>query len=188
MLFEDAEASARVDRLLESEGLSRETPLIGINPGAFYGSSKQWSLQRFGTVARRLSEATSGAVIVAGSQAEHSAAQKICDSVGHPAHNLSGRVPLVDLVSLIRRMTIFVTNDSGPMHIAAAAKARTVAIFGSTDWVKTSPWSENAIVVRHETVCAPCMLRHCPIDHRCMERIFASDVIEAIRKRWPEII
>jgi heptosyltransferase-2 len=143
--------------------------------------------QRFASVARRLIEAMDGAGILAGSQAERTAAQEICGAVGAKAYNLSGRVSLTDLGPLIRRMTIFVTNDSGPMHMAAALGVRTVALFGATDWVKTSPWSQNAIVVRRETACAPCMLRHCPIDHRCMERIPVSDVIEAIQQRWPEL-
>jgi len=187
VLEEDAQARERMDRLIEAEGIAPNTPLIGVNPGAFYGSAKRWPPQRFAEIARRLIEATGGVVVLAGSQAEHSAAQEICDVVGDKAHNLSSRVPLIDLVSLIRRMTILVTNDSGPMHMAAALNVRTVAIFGATDWVKTAPWSENAVVVRRETACAPCLLRQCPIDHRCMERVSVADVLEAIQRRWPEL-
>jgi len=187
VLEEQPQARENVNRLLESEGIAPDAPLVGLNPGAFYGSSKRWSPPRFAAVARRLIEATGGVAVLAGSQAEHSSAQEICNIVGARTHNLSGRVPLTDLVSLLRRMTIFVTNDSGPMHMAAALGVRTVAIFGATDWVRTAPWSPNAIVVRRETACAPCLLRHCPIDHRCMERILVADVIEAIQRRWPEL-
>jgi len=117
---------------------------------------------------------------------DHRYAHRRGDGVGGQALNLTGKLALAELVSLIRRLAIFVTNDSGAMHIAAALNVRTVAIFGSTDWVTTPPWSENAIVVRRETPCAPCLLRHCPIDHRCMESVSVQDVIEAIEQRWPD--
>jgi len=187
VLEEQSQAREAVNHLLETEGIAAGIPLIGINPGAFYGSSKRWPTNRFATVAQHLIKVTGGVVVLAGSKGEYSTAQGICNIVGERAHNLSGRASLTELVSLIRRMTIFVTNDSGPMHMAAALNVRTVAIFGPTDWIKTSPWSQNAIVIRRETACAPCMLRCCPIDHRCMERVLVADVLEGVRRRWPEL-
>ena len=187
VLHEDPAAAPRVAALLAAEGIDPATPLVGINPGAFYGTAKRWAPDRFAVVARRLAEATGGAIVVTGTENERAAAQEVCEGVGRAARNLAGRLTLADLISLIARLAIFVTNDSGAMHAAAALGVRTLAIFGSTDWVTTSPWSANAILVRRETACAPCLLRHCPIDHRCMERVHVRDVLDAIRAQWPEL-
>jgi heptosyltransferase-2 len=187
VLEENEEARAAVERLLEAEGLSPDTPLIGINPGAFYGTAKRWFPDRFATVARRLKEAARGVVVVTGTKDERPTADEVCAGIGNGAVNLAGRLSLAELVSLIKRLAIFVTNDSGAMHVAAATNARTVAVFGSTDWITTPPWSDNAILVRRDTACAPCLLRHCPIDHRCMHRVYVRDVLEAVRARWPEL-
>lgn len=187
VLEEDEEARRRVEDLLKAEGVPLDAPLIGVNPGAFYGTAKRWAPDRFAVVGRRLAETLNGVVVVVGTQQERPAAQDVCGIIGNGSFNLAGRLTLSELVSLIKRMAMFVTNDSGAMHIATAVGVRIVAIFGSTDWVTTPPWSDEAILVRKETACAPCLLRHCPIDHRCMERVHVSDVMDAIRRRWPEI-
>jgi len=185
VLEEDPQAAERVERLLGSEGIAPATPIVGVNPGAFYGTAKRWFPERFAAVARRLADALGGVVVTVGTENERPTAQAVCEAAGRGALNLAGRVSLIELVSLIKRMAFFVTNDSGAMHIAAALNVPTAAIFGSTDWVTTSPWSENAVVVRRDTPCAPCLLRHCPIDHRCMDRVGVEDVLAAVRRRWP---
>jgi heptosyltransferase-2 len=92
---------------------------------------------------------------------------------------MAGRTSVRELTALIRRCNFFITNDSGPMHLAAAFNVPLVAIFGSTDNTTTSPYSENSVVVRSETECAPCLKRECPTDHRCMTAVTADDVINA---------
>jgi lipopolysaccharide heptosyltransferase II len=77
---------------------------------------------------------------------------------------------------VLRELRLLLTNDSGPMHLAAALGTPLVAVFGSTDWTETAPVSDRARVVREETECAPCKLRECPIDHRCMERVAVDRV------------
>ena len=187
VLEENEQARDRVADRLEAEGAPRDAPLVGVNPGAFYGTAKRWASDRFAVVGRRLAQALGGILVVVGTEQERPTAQEVCDVAGEGTLNLAGRVSLIELVSLIKRMAIFVTNDSGAMHVAAVVGVPIVAIFGSTDWVTTPPWSDQAIVVRRDTACAPCLLRHCPIDHRCMERVHVADVVEAIRRRWPEI-
>ena len=81
-----------------------------------------------------------------------------------------------------------VTNDSGPMHIAAGFNVPIVAIFGSTNHTTTSPFSDNYRIVRHQVECSPCMLRECPIDHRCMDRVTVDDVVEAVQSFMPELL
>jgi heptosyltransferase-2 len=81
-------------------------------------------------------------------------------------------------MALIKRCDFFITNDSGPMHIAAAFGVPLVAIFGPTDHTTTSPFSDRAVVVRQDAECAPCLLRECPTDHRCMATVTAAVVVE----------
>jgi heptosyltransferase-2 len=83
------------------------------------------------------------------------------------------------LMALIQRCNFLVTNDSGPMHIAAALGVPLVAIFGSTDHATTSPYTDRAAIVRKDIDCAPCKLRECPTDHRCMTAVSADDVVNA---------
>jgi heptosyltransferase-2 len=92
---------------------------------------------------------------------------------------LAGETSLADLVGVLANLDGFVTNDSGPMHLAAALGVPLVAVFGSTDWRETSPVGVKATVVREEVECAPCMLRECPIDHRCMRRVSVDRVAAA---------
>jgi heptosyltransferase-2 len=95
---------------------------------------------------------------------------------------LCGETTLADLVGVLSRLRLLLTNDSGPMHLAAALGTPTVAVFGSTDWRETAPHSPVSRVVREETECAPCLLRECPIDHRCMTRVGVDRVVAAARE------
>jgi heptosyltransferase-2 len=90
-------------------------------------------------------------------------------------------------MALIKRCTFFISNDSGPMHIAAAFAKPLVAIFGSTDHATTSPYAENAVIVRKNVDCAPCKLRECPTDHRCMTEVTADDVVKAARQLFERL-
>ena len=96
-----------------------------------------------------------------------------------PSRNLCGETSLPDLVGVLAELRLLLTNDSGPMHVAAALGTPLVAVFGSTDWRETAPFSERARVVREHVPCAPCLLRECPIDHRCMERVGVDAVVSA---------
>jgi heptosyltransferase-2 len=92
---------------------------------------------------------------------------------------LTGETTLPELLGVLSCLDGFVTNDSGPMHLAAALGVRQVAIFGSTDWRETAPFTDRAKVVREPVECAPCMQRECPIDHRCMRAVSVERVTDA---------
>ena len=96
--------------------------------------------------------------------------------------NLAGKTTLRELMALIGRCNFFVSNDSGPMHVAAALGVPLVAIFGSTDHRSTSPYTAQAVIVRKDAECAPCKLKECPLDHRCMTAVTAEDVVQAALK------
>jgi heptosyltransferase-2 len=151
--------------------------VIGISPGAAYGNAKRWLPERFVEAAARLG----GSVALFGSAGERS----LCDSIaeglrlrGVQVHNFAGETSLREFIDLAAACRAYLTNDSGGMHIASALSVPTVAVFGSTDHVATGPTGPLARVVREPVECSPCLLRECPIDHRCMMRVSAERVVQ----------
>ncbi len=163
-----------------------DKPMMGINAGATYGSAKRWYPERFAAVAKEYSESYD--IIIFGGPNEVEMASEIEANLkaSHVSNytNLAGKTNIKELCSLIGGCSLFVTNDSGPMHVAAAYKVPTVSIFGPTKHTETSQWmNEKSIIVRHEMPCAPCMRRECPLGHHeCMKSIEAAEVVEAVRE------
>ncbi len=153
--------------------------LIGINPGAAYGSAKRWYPERFAEVGRRLWQTWNARCIIFGGPNELEMAAAIEQRLDGNGINLAGKTTMRELMALIERCDYFITNDSGPMHIAAALGTPLTAIFGSTDHTTTSPYTSNAVIVRKEIPCAPCKLRQCPKDHQCMLAVTVDDVVTA---------
>ena len=154
--------------------LGANLPVIGVSPGAAYGGAKRWMADGFAETASRLALEDSATVALFGSTAERELCNTIAASIdarGAPVVNLAGRTSLREFIDLAAACRLFLTNDSGAMHIASAAGVRTVAIFGATDDIATGPTGPLARVVRQEVECSPCLLRECPIDHRCMTRV-----------------
>lgn len=173
---EESAASA----LLAKHGIHANDFVLGINPGASYGSAKRWYPDRFAEVARLLAGQWSAKVVIFGGPGETDMAANIEKRLNGTAVNLAGKTSVRELMALIRRCNFFITNDSGPMHIAAAFDVPLVAIFGSTDHTGTSPYNSRAVVVRDNNVeCAPCKLRECPTDHRCMTAVSEETVVKA---------
>jgi heptosyltransferase-2 len=171
------EWAARGARLLPDDG-----PWIGLNPGAFYGSAKRWVPERFAAVADAAARETSGEVAILGSAAERPIAEAIAGLMRTRPRVLAGETTLPDLVGTLTRLRVLVTNDSGPMHLAAALGVPVVAVIGPTDPRETSPVGVGHRLVREPVECAPCLLRACPIDHRCMRRVTAERVLGAVRE------
>jgi heptosyltransferase II len=175
------EAVSRVDSLLEEEGLKGCTRLVGINPGAAYGKAKQWPLENLAEAASQLAETCGARIVCTASRAEIPMTEEIAGKARTRIYRLGEKLDLRGLTALTARLALLVTNDSGAMHIAAAVETPMVAIFGPTDWNVTRPWSSSAVVVRESPDCAPCFLRECPIDHRCMTCALVSSVVTAGR-------
>jgi lipopolysaccharide heptosyltransferase II len=157
---------------------------IGLNPGASYGSAKQWLPARFAAVGDRLAQQTGARVAILGSAAERPLGETIAALMRSTPRVLSGATSLTDLVGVLSRLGLLVTNDSGPMHLAAALDVPLVAIFGPTDWRVTAPRAPRQRLLRAEVDCAPCLLRTCPIDHRCMSRVGIDAVVSAASELW----
>jgi lipopolysaccharide heptosyltransferase II len=164
--------------------LGDEGPWIAVNPGAAYGSAKQWAPERFATVAERLRGETGAKVAVVGGASERLMAEALVASSRVRARILCGRTTLPELIGVLANSRLLLTNDSGPMHLAAAQGVPVVAVFGPTDWRETAPVGGPYRIVREEVECAPCKLRECPIDHRCMTRVTADRVVDAARVLW----
>jgi len=181
----DAERAAMASRL-EGLGVERGRPIVAINPGATYGSAKRWYPDRFAAVADALSGTWGAAVAVLGSAAEAPLAGEIGTAMRTPPVNLAGRTTVREMMALLSLSSFLVTNDSGPMHIGAALGVPLVAIFGPTDWRRTSPWTRDARIVRVDVDCSPCMLRECNRGHECMLGVTAEMVIAAARELRPD--
>ncbi len=159
---------------------------LGINAGATYGSAKRWYPDRFAKVAARFSDRYS--IVIFGSQDEVEMADEIEDYLKQYGvtnyTNLAGKTSLQELVATIASLDMFITNDSGPMHIAAAYRVPTVCIFGPTRYKETSQWSNpNSILIREDMECSPCMKRECPTGgHECMKSINSDRVIESVER------
>ena len=167
-------------------GIARDAPFVTINPGATYGSAKRWYPERFAAVADALSAEWGAGVVVVGSIAEAPLAGEIEAAMRTPPVNLAGKTTVRELMALLSRSSFLVTNDSGPMHIAAALGVPLVAIFGPTDWRRTSPWTSLAKIVRVEIDCSPCRDRTCDRGHECMLGVTPEMVIGAARQLLPE--
>ncbi len=169
-----------VDGFLLAQGYTGG-PLFGINPGAAYGGAKRWRPDRFAAVADRLVKEFGGRAVILGGRDDMAIEREVAGFMRSEPIRAAGSTTIKRLISLIARCTLFVTNDSGPMHIAAALSVPIVAVFGPTNPDTTSPMGPAAIVW-HEFDCSRCLLRSCPIDHRCMESITADEVYGAGRR------
>jgi heptosyltransferase-2 len=173
----DDEDAAMASRLA-GNGIMEGDFVLGINPGATYGSAKRWYPDRFAEVALALAAAWGAKVVITGGPGEAAIAADIESDLAGNCLNMAGRTSVRELMALVKRCNFFITNDSGPMHLAAAFGVPLVAIFGSTDHATTYPLSDTAIVVRESVDCAPCMKRECPTDHVCMKAVMPGTVIE----------
>jgi heptosyltransferase-2 len=178
-LFLSTEEESEAANLMEKHGIRHDDFVIGVNPGATYGSAKRWYPDRFAEVARILAADWSAKVVIFGGPDEIDIAADIALRLDGKILNVAGKTTVRELMSLIKRCNFFITNDSGPMHIAAALQVPMVAIFGSTDHATTSPFTDKAVIVRKDTDCAPCKLRECPTDHRCMTAVTTAEVVAA---------
>jgi len=160
-----------------------ERPTLGINPGATYGSAKRWYPEKFAEVAAYFADSYD--IVIFGGPTETEMAGEI-ERMLRALHinninNLAGKTSIEELCAHIGGLDIFVTNDSGPMHIAAAYQIPTVSIFGPTRHLETSQWKNTrSEIIRHNIECAPCMKRECPLKHHdCMRLIMPKEVINA---------
>lgn len=178
LFLKDSEVErARV--LLSRHGVRSHHRIVGINPGAAYGSAKCWLPERFREVTTRLLEDKDVFVVYFGDLITANLVKEICQGLSPRVINMAGLTSIRELASLISLCDVLLTNDSGPMHIAGAFGTPVVALFGSTSPIVTGPWHRSK-VIQKPVACAPCYRRVCPIDFRCMKQIEVDEVLAAL--------
>lgn len=176
----EQEQQAAKERLA-NYGIQSTDILVGINPGAAYGSAKCWLPERFKQLSHRLLDYANLKIIFFGDKAGAPLVQEICSSLpSDRIIDLAGKTTLRELIALIQTCHLFLTNDSGPMHVASALGIPLIALFGSTSDIATGPYNGGCIIHKH-VPCSPCYRRECPIDFRCMTRIEVQEVYEKIQ-------
>ena len=171
----------RAAETLEKLGVGARALVVGFAPGAAYGHAKRWPPSRVAAVITRLAQERGAISILVGAHDDREAGREIESALpsGVTVTNLIGRTDLRQLSGILARCSAFVSNDSGAMHLAAAVGVPVTAIFGPTDERVTAPVGNHHVIL-HKVFCRPCMLRDCPIDHRCMKRITSDEVFEIV--------
>lgn len=169
------------ERLLGEHDIGKDSFIVGLAPGATYGPAKRWFPERFAAVADRLIEDLSAQALLFGSSEDRKTADIVEQHAHHKMINLAGKTNLKEAIAVISRCSLFISNDSGLMHIAGALNIPTVAIFGSTNPVTTSPVGNRSAVIYKGASCSPCLKETCPTDLRCMDIISVEEVCETAK-------
>jgi heptosyltransferase-2 len=165
-------------RILLDRGARPGRPVVALCPGSTNSRAKRWPAERFAAVADMLAERGGAEVVLIGAGEELEISEEVARRMRARPVVLTGRTDLAQTTAVLAYSDLLLTNDTGPAHVAAAVGCPVVVVFGPTNPLTTRPFSPTAEVVRRPPDCAPCMLRDCPIDHRCMTAVTAEEVFE----------
>jgi heptosyltransferase-2 len=169
---------------LAALGVRDSEALVGFSPGATYGSAKEWFPERYAELSRRLIREFGARILVFGSSGDTAIPSGSSPEKSPSILDLTGKTTLAQAVALIAQCRVFVTNDSGLMHVAAALGVPLVAIFGSTDPQRTGPLGHPSRILYKPLPCSPCLKTQCPGNRECMEAITVEAVFEEVKKAW----
>lgn len=161
---------------LEKAGADLSKPTVAIGPGSTNSRAKRWPAERFAAIADLLDVDCN--VVILGVVDEQAVAAEVVKYARTTPIDLTGKTNLAEASAILAVADLFISNDMGLAHVAAAVGTETIVIFGPTNDVTTRPFGVNSTVVRHDVECSPCMLRDCPIDHRCMTGVSVDKVFE----------
>ena len=180
-------APEEVEAARKKFGLEKLTqPVFGLNPGAEYGPAKRWPVEKFIAAAKEIQQRTNCAWILFGGKSDVAITNQIESAIRNPQSaifNLAGKTSLRELMALLKSCRVLLTNDTGPMHVAAALGTPVVVPFGSTSPDLTGPGLPGDVrnhLLKSDAPCSPCFLRECPIDFRCMNGIAVDRVVPAV--------
>jgi len=182
----DAARQRATQTLLEA-GSRPHATRIAVGAGASYGSAKCWPPDRFAKMLNALLSKTDADVILFGTPSELPVSTAITAELQHAPINLTGKTSIADLPALLSQCHLFLGNDSGAMHVAAAVGLPVVAVFGPTDPEGTAPVTPRVTIVQQKPYCSPCFLRRCPTDHRCMTAVTPAMVESALQSVLAEV-
>ena len=182
-LMVEEEKRRNAEEILVKAGVRTGVLRVAIGAGASYGSAKCWLPSRFAELANRLQSRRDAEIILFGTAAEATVSNLIAAEMQRPPIDLTGKTAIANLPALLSQCHLFIGNDSGAMHVAAAVGLPVVAVFGPTDPFGTAPVTPRCSIVQEKPYCSPCFLRRCPTDHRCMTKI-TVDMVEAAASAW----
>jgi heptosyltransferase II len=162
-------------QMLREQGAREGAPIVLLCPGSINSRAKRWPVEYYAALADRFIN-TGANVALIGSPSELDVSRQVCANMQHPPIVLTGKTSTAEAVAIISAADVLITNDTGPAHIGSALGTSTLVIFGPTNPLTTRPFASSAQMIRHPPDCAPCMLRDCPIDHRCMTAIQPEEV------------
>jgi heptosyltransferase-2 len=171
------ERRAEAAKLLHSYGVRKGEPVVALCPGSINSRAKRWPAEAYAALADRLIDSRRQVLLI-GSRDELDVTEEVTNRMRERPMVLTGKTSLDQITAVLSLVDLVVTNDTGPAHIAAALARPTLVIFGPTNPLTTRPFAPEAEILRHPPECAPCMLRDCPIDHRCMTAITVDEVFE----------
>jgi heptosyltransferase-2 len=177
---EQSRQSEAMERL-RLKGVRKERALVALCPGSINSRAKRWPAERYAALGDLFIDELGAEVLLIGSDAETEISREVSERMQNKPVMLTGHTSLAQLVALLSLVDLLVTNDTGPAHIASALGRPTLVIFGPTNPLTTRPFSRAGEIVRTPPDCAPCMLRDCPIDHRCMTAISPDEVFDRAR-------
>jgi heptosyltransferase-2 len=184
----DASLEVSADRkdearyLLRRQGVREDRPVIALCPGSINSRAKRWPAESYAVLADRCVDTLGAQILLLGSKEELQVSRRVADRMHNKPIVLTGQTDIADVVAVLSIADMLITNDTGPAHIAAALGRPTLVIFGPTNPLTTRPFSPFAEIIQHPPECAPCMLRDCPIDHRCMTAITPDEVFARARE------
>jgi len=179
----DAGAEAKVDALLAAAGVQTGTALVALNPSARW-PTKRWPAESFAAVGDRLQQQVGVRVVVVGGAEDRPVGEAVMHAMRTAPIDLAGKTTMKELIALLRRLQLFITNDSGPMHLAAAVGTPVIALFGPTDPARTGPYGVGHTILRSGIPCSPCFSRRCmnAVIMECMIAIHPQQVMESATK------
>jgi heptosyltransferase II len=180
-------ARQRAAQTLKGAGVRPEVLCIAVGGGASYGSAKCWPPDRFAQALNEVVSQVDADVVLFGTASEAPVSSAIASGLRRPPIDLTGKTPIAELPALLSQCHLFLGNDSGAMHVAAAVGLPVVAVFGPTDPDGTAPVTPRATIVQQKPYCSPCFLRRCPTDHRCMKAVTPEMVKTAVHMRLAEV-
>lgn len=176
-----AQAAGRAARALESAGLPRDGRLVLLAPGAASGWPKRWPPERYACLADRLADRGLPCGVVVGPN-EKALGARVTHAARRPPPLLGADLDPVELAGVLSHARLVVSNDSGPMHLAAAVGTPVVAFFGPTDPGRTAPAGASSRILNRYVFCSPCYLNECPYGHECMKEITVEDALRAVEE------
>jgi len=181
---------AEVEAVRQKHGFRPGSAWLGVNAGAEYGPAKRWPAERFAAVADAIRKEFDCGIAIFGGLGDVALAAELAEQLQTAAPTLrilAGKTSLRELLAALRCCRVLLTNDTGPMHVAAALSVPVVVPFGSTSPILTGPGlpgDPRHRLIRSTAPCAPCFLRTCPIDLRCLRDITVDQVVAEVRRAW----